>query len=1322
MPVTTISSNTRASRSRFSSPQVTASESTTKESSAAAVSAAEGREPKKSTFLERWLEPPVQSKPSYQEAGLVRQGVFDNMAPLGTMPKLGVFKSSSAATPTPAANPPKTRIVLKSSRPAAPSTPTPAAPPPPPPPAPEEDETEEEDETAEPYTEAPYLERIKSEDRGRAEGINYRETTPAVSAPSRSHGSFSSRDVEVGNWGPGRMSQVSSTDRRSQSRASASSHPSHHHHIQQQPSTSSASREDDLKKITAKVVEAAVEAALQFCRYPTAWALRTLYDENCTSLEFLTMIEKVFMQKADAPTLSKFAKDIQKKKKEGKASNQGFQYFFGHEQTSIPPAKPAPYNHLINFGVSLLHFKESEPAPKTERQSTLDRHTEQPEPEPETRTVPAPACAPPQQQESPVQPEPAQEPVQLPLREATPLPAAVAESPPVVEDSVGPLPSDPEPVGTTAPDTEPEQTPELPQRNEPQAEPERQEDKEPEEPPRKKRKSARHSEATSKKMMEAAAAAAASATTTTTQEVDGKLVAETPRRRTRATSHSSTSTLSTARSLSLTPVAARHQAIENEEALVSDAPPSRNSPAPAQPINGKRRRSNAPRKIKGGNVSPSRRSSVASAAPRPAQSASNSRRQTPAVDQSLVDEEPYDPGATVDTFITSLNGKKNKPAIVFTSKVGKLDENDEKTQRRRQAKEVTNGKILEDAITKKDASGQWEYSNARGLVDQPLADESMMMMETPNALATRLRATLPASRSTPAAREGRSTRSARKRSHDEVEDPTSPITPGFPNSAAPSTAANSRAGTPATLRPAKKARTGLRVKNSPMKKKTGPLAGIPRPSGERSSPVGNGPVGNPQTHTRVCVCMCVCVCVSHTYLTLLSPPTTSLVVPHPPPKLARDAMPNEWFCNVCRMTRELQPFREHTGSFALLFEKLEAKNSTAFALPPDIRNCFEGVRTGPEGEYEEILPVVKTARKKKSDEEAPDFFRLRDAEGNAAICHSCQKHSTSDRAIIPCSACGIFWHLDCLDPPLANPPVLRTWKCPLHIDELLAEMPEVLAPAHRVRKPKTAGVIRPAFSRGFINDGYIDVALEEDTPASSWRNSEAYGRTVRLPERGIRADFLSRARFNRKGKPIPPLNAATTPAVPLTQRTLEEQQAVRNLAQLSGQGTAPLTTLIDTLIAQADPCVVNLMSRGSADHFQSAKQLTRMDQQSLRAMLAQAEVMSQQIRQLLSSGANGTAPAVPSLTTSMSIDGDSEADKVAPSPAATDDVPAMTQGEKTPALGDQSPEAPLEENPGKDANLPTTPTKATSVGTEPAIVESNSDDKNSVNGDVMDLE
>lgn len=70
-----ISSNTRASRSRFSSP----SRSLEAKSSAAN----EGSK----TFMQRWLEPSVQSKASFEEAGLMRYGVLETMAPLGTLPK-----------------------------------------------------------------------------------------------------------------------------------------------------------------------------------------------------------------------------------------------------------------------------------------------------------------------------------------------------------------------------------------------------------------------------------------------------------------------------------------------------------------------------------------------------------------------------------------------------------------------------------------------------------------------------------------------------------------------------------------------------------------------------------------------------------------------------------------------------------------------------------------------------------------------------------------------------------------------------------------------------------------------------------------------------------------------------------------------------------------------------------------------------------------------------------------------------------------------------------------------------------------------------------
>ena len=150
-------------------------------------------------------------------------------------------------------------------------------------------------------------------------------------------------------------------------------------------------------------------------------------------------------------------------------------------------------------------------------------------------------------------------------------------------------------------------------------------------------------------------------------------------------------------------------------------------------------------------------------------------------------------------------------------------------------------------------------------------------------------------------------------------------------------------------------------------------------------------------------------------------------------------------------------------------------------------------------------------RKKKADEDqVPDFFRIRDGEGNAAICHGCQKSSAPDRAIIPCSACGIFWHLDCLDPPLAYPPVLRTWKCPLHADELLAARAGILGPAHKYRKIKDAPVVRPTFTRGYVNNGYVDVDFDDSDNESGWRDVETYGRTVRLSEKGIKLDFLSR--------------------------------------------------------------------------------------------------------------------------------------------------------------------------------------------------------------------
>lgn len=71
-------------------------------------------------------------------------------------------------------------------------------------------------------------------------------------------------------------------------------------------------------------------------------------------------------------------------------------------------------------------------------------------------------------------------------------------------------------------------------------------------------------------------------------------------------------------------------------------------------------------------------------------------------------------------------------------------------------------------------------------------------------------------------------------------------------------------------------------------------------------------------------------------------------------------MPADWYCNVCLKFKN--GFRPHSGAFGSLLESLEPKNSSAFRLPHIIRNYFEGVRTGVDGEYEEIVPVQKTSR------------------------------------------------------------------------------------------------------------------------------------------------------------------------------------------------------------------------------------------------------------------------------------------------------------------------------------------------------------------------
>jgi len=195
------------------------------------------------------------------------------------------------------------------------------------------------------------------------------------------------------------------------------------------------------------------------------------------------------------------------------------------------------------------------------------------------------------------------------------------------------------------------------------------------------------------------------------------------------------------------------------------------------------------------------------------------------------------------------------------------------------------------------------------------------------------------------------------------------------------------------------------------------------------------------------------------------------------------------------------------------------------------------------------------------------------------------------------------WHLDCLDPPLANPPPSgkgrAPWRCPNHADhELEGSVPQ--APGRRkIRRPKQPEIVDVNLRRGFKNDGRIEVLLdrtfEEDLVQPNARV------VYRLQERGIKLDFIDRVkraredsvtvhdRFGSEG-PLSSrgLDSATLPmAAELSNRSIDERNAALSLAEFLQ--TQPdiefmpeaVDDLLRALIMEAPPEIASLISSSS---------------------------------------------------------------------------------------------------------------------------------------------
>lgn len=279
--------------------------------------------------MARWLEPSVQAKPSFEEAGLARYGVLETMAPLGALPKPKKPAGENASTVrkiilrpsgvnSAAAAAANANAAREAAEPEPQPTSAPASPPPP-----------------SPVQPAPARRKSLSVKVDDAEDDEY---DPKGSTRRRR-----SKRVSL----PAKKTRLSVTGERSDSvimaRTAAAPKPS-------TPRKRPPRPDPEDKEFTDKVVEAAVDEALKHYRYPTAWALRTLYDEKCDDAGFVAMIEDVFKQTADAETMEEFCRLMEDKKREGKRDDQGCYYF-------VPPTtnsrftphkpKPAPYAELL---------------------------------------------------------------------------------------------------------------------------------------------------------------------------------------------------------------------------------------------------------------------------------------------------------------------------------------------------------------------------------------------------------------------------------------------------------------------------------------------------------------------------------------------------------------------------------------------------------------------------------------------------------------------------------------------------------------------------------------------------------------------------------------------------------------------------------------------------------------------------------------------------------------------------------------------------------------------------------------------------------------
>ena len=247
--------------------------------------------------------------------------------------------------------------------------------------------------------------------------------------------------------------------------------------------------------------------------------------------------------------------------------------------------------------------------------------------------------------------------------------------------------------------------------------------------------------------------------------------------------------------------------------------------------------------------------------------------------------------------------------------------------------------------------------------------------------------------------------------------------------------------------------------------------------------------------------------------------------------------------------------------------------------------------------------------------------------------------------MLKCDFCNAYWHLDCVDPPLANPPHISldasqrdAWRCPRHIEHDLrsglllqndlnddVEMGDDTfnRVPRKIRRRKNPDVVEPTFSRGMRNNGLIDIINDPDDDTDGEGNYTGFefkdvnSKVYRVPERGLITDFLTKVKRYIQLSLMPLQSANVTCSRRITQdrvaqnnayvaaqrkasmqnfvtHSFQQQQAALNLARLAnkeqdiGLGEGTIDSLVLALTVSI-PCAPPILSIDGANHVKQAE-------------------------------------------------------------------------------------------------------------------------------------